>query len=174
MEKWRIIEGTNGNYSVSNYGRVRRNAFTSNHTRKKSLVLKTRILRGYETIGLWYGDRQLTKPVHRLIAEAFILNEHDKPEVNHINGNKLDNRIENLEWVTKSENAIHAFSIGLRHKTCGGTSKPVVRIDMETGVELEVYKSLRELERTTDYLRKEVSLACRKERPYRGFLWRFV
>lgn len=76
----------------------------------KSFKKKT----GYVSIGLNRNGNYYSFLLHRLIAAAFIPNPDNKPCVNHINGIKSDNRIENLEWVTKSENDLHAYKIGLR------------------------------------------------------------
>lgn len=68
---------------------------------------------GYERVSLCKNNKLSQKLVHRLIAEAYIPNNDNKPFVNHINGIKNDNRVENLEWVTSSENIKHAHSTGL-------------------------------------------------------------
>lgn len=69
--------------------------------------------RGYANITLIKNGNKFKTVIHRLVAKAFIPNPENKPEVNHINGNKRDNRLDNLEWCTSSENRKHAFKIGL-------------------------------------------------------------
>ena len=103
-EKWKIIEEF-PRYLISNKGRIK---ILSTLEDKKLFVKDD----GYVATTLGDG-KQSYKYVHRLVAEAFIKNKHDKPQVNHINGIKGDNRAENLEWVTPSENIRHAIDTGL-------------------------------------------------------------
>lgn len=110
-EEWRIIKETGGRYSVSNQGRVRSNI--------THFILKPiEIAKGYVKVNLYLENGQrYSRLVHRLVATEFIPNPENKPEVNHKNGIKHDNRVENLEWVTGEENKRHAYDTGLqRHK----------------------------------------------------------
>lgn len=69
---------------------------------------------GYKVVGLWKDNKSTAKTVHRLVALAFIPNPENKPCVNHIDGNKQNNHVSNLEWMTYSENTIHSFKNGLQ------------------------------------------------------------
>jgi hypothetical protein len=118
-EIWKSVVGYEGYYEVSNLGRVKRNAkkiYSEERIcwvhKKERIVDQT--IRTYKFVHLIVHGRK-TKLIrtHRLVALAFIPNPENKPEVNHIDGNKLNNNLENLEWVTRSENAIHAYSNGL-------------------------------------------------------------
>jgi len=117
-EIWRDILGYEGFYKISNFGRVLSlipHNGTSNR-KLKNLLNKT----GYYQVGLHInGSKKKMFLVHRLIANAFIPNPENKPCVNHINGKKTDNRIENLEWCTHSENTTHAFETKLKEAAKG-------------------------------------------------------
>lgn len=112
IEKWAKIQDANG-YEVSNFGRVRR---VDPNGARKVRVLKPIIHHsGYIVYTLTINGKRVQKTAHPLVAKAFILNPHNKPFVNHIDGNKENNHVDNLEWVTASENTRHAFKHGLMH-----------------------------------------------------------
>ena len=105
-EIWKDIENYEGLYQVSNLGRIK-----SIRKMKKQNILKLGTRNTYNVINLMKNGKARSFQVHRLVAKAFIPNPENKPQVNHINGVKNDNRLENLEWVTRSENTIHAYRV---------------------------------------------------------------
>jgi hypothetical protein len=130
---------------------------------------------GYLRAALYLKGVEFRTPAHRLVAIAFIENPENKPEVNHKNGIKWDNKKSNLEWVTKSENGLHAFQTGLnkitehnvqmtisRNKERNGSKHPlsIPIIDIVTGKE---YVSIREAAKNNNI--KELTLA----RQLRGY-----
>lgn len=78
---------------------------------------------GYESLMLWVNNKYVHHSIHRLLALTFIPNPENKPQVNHIDGNKLNNHLDNLEWVTASENGMHAYMVGLSRSV---RNKPVI------------------------------------------------
>ena len=105
MEEWKVIEGTNGDYEISSYGRL-----WSNITGK---ILKTHInSAGYMLSNIKIHGVKKRRQVHRMVAKAFIPNPENKPQVNHLDANRTNNRVDNLEWCTGSENTRYSFKIG--------------------------------------------------------------
>ena len=117
-EIWRDIKGYEGLYQVSNYGRVksierkRWNRFDYIATPER--ILKARVdKKGYIKYALYKNGKQKNINGHKLVIQAFIKNVYNKPQINHKDGNKLNNKLNNLEYCTNRENQIHALEHGL-------------------------------------------------------------
>lgn len=132
------------NYSVTEDGKVwshRNNIFLKSNTNRL----------GYEYINLCNENGIISKTIHRLVAIVFIENVDNKKEVNHINGIKTDNRVENLEWCTRGENNKHAYKTGLRtytDKQKKGFNRCKLILNTQTGI---FYDSIMEAAKTTKY-----------------------
>jgi hypothetical protein len=116
-EMWKPVSGWEGLYEVSSYGRVKSLArMTSSGNRSvPERILKHNVMKGYHCVTLQYDGRVKVYRVHRLVIGAFGESQpSEEYEVNHIDGDKSNNSIENLEWVTPKENTDHAFDTGLR------------------------------------------------------------
>src|SRR4051794_10511209 len=109
-EKWLPVCGFEGLYEVSSFGRVR--SLARPYCTGK-IRTPTNEHFGYFRIDLWKNSKRTPKKIHRIVAETFLPNPLHKREVNHKNGIKADNRVENLEWATSSENKLHAYRLGL-------------------------------------------------------------
>lgn len=116
-EIWKDIPGYSGLYQVSNDGCVksllrRVNGPKKNGRKVKEMILKPCVIKdGYLAVVLHKCGKRKTQKIHRLVALAFIPNPDNKPEIDHINTNRTDNRVENLRWVTRKENGTNPETI---------------------------------------------------------------
>ena len=123
-EIWKDIKGYENYYQVSNYGRIKSKARIRKGKQKQFYLTKEKILRAHVNKKRGYVQILLTKKAeqrlylcHRLVAEAFIPNPNNYSEINHIDGNKQNNYVKNLEWCTHSENIKHAYNKSLIPET---------------------------------------------------------
>ena len=121
MEIWKDITGYEGIYQISNHGRVRRIWKKSRTNPEGKLkILKMSITGyGYYSLYLFKNGKRKQYTIHKLVAVEFIENPLNKPQVNHIDGNKINNHVDNLEWCTCSENIKHAYKTGLKKAKTG-------------------------------------------------------
>lgn len=128
MEIWKPINGFEGEYSISNYGRIR-------NDRSGRISIGHECGIGYKKFNFWRGNEEIAKAyVHRLVADAFLEKRPDDTEVNHKDGNRANNRVDNLEWVSSSGNTEHAVVTGAL-LPWGRARKPIIATNIETGEE---------------------------------------
>ena len=137
QEIWKVIAECNGTYHISNHGQVKSYKYGKERILKRSLLGN-----GYLAVHICTNGKPKLATIHKLVANAFIENPDNKPQVNHKDGNKTNNHIDNLEWVTAKENQQHAWQIGLfegkRLANIKRQSKPVV--DIVTGTRYDSLK----------------------------------
>ncbi len=144
IEIWKDIVGYEGKYQISSHGRVKGlPRKVCNHT--GFIHLKERFLKGsfntngYIQVQLSSRPNRVLKLIHVLVATAFIPNPNKYPQINHINGDKSDNRIENLEWCNNSMNQIHAYKMGLNtnRENSGKAKRSIILISVAAKTELK-------------------------------------
>ena len=168
-EIWRDIVGYENLYKVSNLGNVY--SLISNKTLSFG---KKRA--GYLFVNLYKNGNNKTKHVHRLVAEAFIPNPENKPQVNHIDGNKQNNCVDNLEWCTCKENMQHASKHNLVSRRFGEDnifSKKVIQLDLNYQP-IKIWNSTGEIMRKLKIPKQQISKICNKKRKTaRGFIFKW-
>lgn len=165
MEVWAKIKGY-PNYEISSLGRIKGN---------RGLLRPYSDSRGYLYVGLHRNGEKKVYSVHRLVALHFIDNPLDKEQVNHIDGDKTNNTIENLEWVTNQENMTHSIEkLGrVRTDKCGRPKKTVQQFSKQ-GEFIKEYESAHEAARQIDGNFSRIALICRKgEGTHRGYHWKY-
>ncbi len=181
QEIWKDIPGYEGLYQVSDLGRVKSLERYKNNNggfvKVPEKIFNGAPRNGYLLVGLSKGGKRKTCAIHRLVAIAFIPNPENKPTVNHINGNKTDNRAVNLEWNTDAENIRHAFATGLNgfeHSKNKKGSIPVAQYDTDMNL-VRTYPSMMEAERQTGIPNRNIALCCRgKYGRIGGYIWKYA
>ena len=174
IEEWRPVVGYEGLYEVSNLGRVQRlDGFdTLGHPLRGRILAPVQHRNGYLFVSLSKGTTKIYA-IHRLVAETFLGKSEGKTEVNHINEIKTDNRAENLEWVTKSEN--HRSGTMPQRKRYGNLTqmRAVLQID-DSGKIIREYLSVGEAERQLGIHHSAISRCCAGKREHAGgYCWKY-
>ena len=118
-KEWKEIKGYEGKYIISNYGeiislpRYKRNNSKFQYVQPREICKYTNPKNGYVYVYLYNNGVYKNVRLHKLVAKTFIPNPNNLPQVNHKDGNKLNNHVKNLEWCTASENIKHAYKLGL-------------------------------------------------------------
>jgi|LGOV01.1.fsa_nt_gb hypothetical protein len=177
-EVWKDVVGYDG-YNISNKGRIRSLDKMIKIGNKSQFLRKGRLLKLqkdralYLRIRIFKNGIRKSVRLHRLVAIAFIPNSFGKREVNHINGIRCDNRVENLEWLTKSENMAHAVKMGSFKGSRKYKRKPVLMLSLENDPLLCFY-SITEAEHNFNRTKSHITDVCKGKRITAfGYKWNF-
>ncbi len=185
-ETWKDVKGFEGIYQISNFGRLKvlkRKVFNEKYfgnvkwVEKKEKIMKlSNNTKGYLHTVLTdnEGKRKVVK-VHRLVAEAFIPNPNNYVQVNHIDGNKTNNCVDNLEWCTNEYNMKHSWRIGLRNeKTYFNIIKKIRQYDLE-GNFIKEWNSAKEIEQQLGISVNMIRKCCNgKRNKTHNFIWKYL
>ena len=172
-EIWKDIPGFENLYQVSNLGRVKSLPKpTNNQFSMKEIILKpVKFSNGYLNVNL----KGKFIGVHRLVALTFLENKNNLPIVNHKDGNKTNNNINNLEWCTASENLSHAYKTGLKIATSNHLKKKILQYDKKRNF-IKEWESTKEIEKELKIYHSAISNCCKNKLHYNtagGFKWKY-
>jgi hypothetical protein len=199
VEIWKLINNFD-KYEVSNFGNVRsynRHGFGDYRNDEPKLLNPCNVGSGYLSVNLC-SDKMYSRLIHRLVAQAFLPNPNNLPQVNHIDGNKKNNKVDNLEWCTAQENMKHAKLTGLlgevwnKGKTdvysketlkkmsenkkgiITARAKKVIQCDM-SGNPIREWDSMSQAEKETGICHRKISMCCRgkKYKQTGGYKWKY-
>ena len=172
MEIWKDIKGYEGMYQISNFGRVKSLNRTINIGEKSKRFQPETILKacegtkGYLLVSLYKNNKHKMKRVHRLVAEHFLPNPQNLIFVNHIDENKRNNKVENLEWCTCQYNNIYG-------KRLQKVRKPILQLDLNGNL-IKEWESAVKAKLELKISNKSISEVCRRKRKTAGgFKWKY-
>lgn len=169
-EIWKDVKGYEGRYQVSNKGRIKSFLKSSRYPDEKGHVIKPHIARGYAFSCLSKNGKAKNYLVHRLVAQAFIPNPNNLKEINHIDENKLNNCVENLEWCTRNYNMAYGTA---RIRQGISLGKPVEQLAID-GIPIAIYASAEIASKITGIDPSSIRGCCIHEREYAGgYSWRY-
>lgn len=164
MEKWKDIEGYEGLYQISNLGRVKSLGNGKSNNSKEKILKCGKSKQGYIFVSLSKKGKKKNYLIHRLVAQAFIDNPDNLPEVNHINEDKTNNCVDNLEYCNRTYN----INYGTRTEK---TQKPILQFTKE-GKFVKKWDGIREVERELGFSHSHISKCCKgKCKSVGGFKW---
>ena len=172
QEIWKDIKGFEGMYQVSNMGNVK--SLNYNHTNESKMLIPLKRKDGYLKVRLYKNKGYGTFFVHRLVAETFIKKVPNKIIINHKDGNKSNNRVNNLEWCTQKENVNHAYKIGRKKLTrYYGRTRIVGQYDLNNNL-IKIWETLSDIEKELGFDDSAIWCCCNnKTKKSYNFIWKY-
>lgn len=163
-EIWKDIKGYEGLYQISNLGNVK--SLNYRNTDEEKILKQIKHSKGYLQVGLCKNGKTKKYTTHRLVAEHFIPNPNNLPQIDHINTNKTDNRVENLRWCTIKENNNNPLTIDK-------ISKPIIQFSKD-GELIRKWNSAMDVQRELGIKQNNISNCCKgKLKSVGGYIWRY-
>ena len=178
-EEWKDIKDYEGLYQISNFGRVKSlERINKNNRKVRERILKqSKDNMGYYMVGLSKYGKEKTRTIHRLVAETFINNPNGYNYINHIDCNKTNNKVENLEWCTQKYNVQEAFRNNLQKVYRGKdstSSKKVGQYDLKDNL-IKIWDCTMDIQRELGFKNNNISSNCLGKKPTAyGYKWRYL
>lgn len=177
-KQWREIKGYEGKYIISNYGEVislpryKQNNSKLQYVEPKEIIRYVNKRNGYVYVQLWNNATYRSIRLHKLVAQTFIPNKDNKLQINHKDGNKQNNKMDNLEWCTNKENIIHAHKMGLANNN--NQKIKVNQYDLK-GNFIRSFNSILDASKETRVSMGNISLCINNKRKTAGgYIWKYA